>query len=214
MRTKKVVVTGEHALMRVFVRAWLKQFEGLQVVAESNNGHHTHSMVQKYKPALVLMDFDTLLDSSVEMLTKMRHEFPKVKVIIYFAHTHKNFAIKAIRAGAVGYVLKSANSEDMDIAIRTVMSGGVYLSADFLKTVGTVALRDGVLDKHGKLLSERQAEIFRLFALGLSTKAIAFELKISAKTVDVHKQALMARLGTTTIVGLAKYAIKHGLVPA
>lgn len=214
MGNRKVIVTGEHALLRVFVRAWLKQFENLTVVAESNNAQHTHALVQRHKPGLVLMDFDTLLDSSLDMLTKMRSEFPKVKVIIYFAHAHNNFAVKAIRAGAVGYVLKSAKSDDMDVAIRTVMSGGVYLSPDFLKSLGSVALREGVPDKHGKMLSERQAEIFKLFALGLSTKAIAFELKISAKTVDVHKQALMARLGTNSIVGLVKYAIKHGLVPA
>ena len=214
MGTKKVVVTGEHTLLRVFVGAWLREFEDLKVVAESNNAHHTHALILKHKPALVLMDFDTLLDSSLDQLTKMRLEFPKVKVIIYFAHAHTNFAIKVIRAGASGYVLKSANSKDMDSAIRTVMSGGVYLSPDFLKSVGTLALNEGVPDKQGKMLSERQTEVFKLLALGLSTKAIAFELKISGKTVDVHKQVLMDRIGVKSVVGLVKYAIKTGLVPA
>ena len=170
--------------------------------------------MQKHKPALVLMDFDSFQDANLELLTKLRLHFPLVKVIIYFAASDEDFAIKVIRAGAAGFVLKSAESEDMERAIKTVMSGGVYLSPGFLQSLGTAISKEGIADKHGELLSPRQAEIFKLMALGLSTKAVAFELKISAKTVDVHKQAFMRRLGLKSMVGLVKYAIRSGLVPA
>ncbi len=214
VKPMEVLLCGEHALLRVFLRAWLSRFDKLRVVAEANNAKQTMDLVQKHKPSLVLMDFDTLQASSLEVLTKIRLSFPMVKVIIYFAHTNDNFAIKLIRAGAAGFVLKDAGSEDMEIAIKTVLSGGVYLSSEFLKSLGTAALREGVPDKEGKSLSVRQAEILKLIALGLSTKAIAFQLKISAKTVDVHKQILMNRLGVQSTTELVKYAIRSGLVPA
>jgi two-component system response regulator NreC len=209
-----VVLIGEHNLLRAFLRAWLTRFNRMQVVGEATNGRETMEVVLKCKPSLALMDFDTLQTSCLDVLTKLRMSFPRVKVIIYFAHTHDAFAIKLIRAGAAGFVLKSAESEDMESAIKTVMSGGVYLSSSFLKSFGTAVLRDGVPDKDGKTLSPRRAEVLKLIALGMSTKAVAFELKISAKTVDVHRQTLMKRLGVASTTGLVKYAIRSGLVPA
>jgi DNA-binding NarL/FixJ family response regulator len=208
------MLIGEHTLLRAFLRAWLGRFNRMRVVAEAETAHQATALVQKWKPSLVLMDFDSVAGTNLEMLTTLRTSFPRVKVIIYFAQTHDHYAIKLIRAGAAGFVLKSAESEDMEAAIRTVLSGGVYLSSKFLQSFGTAVLREGVPDKEGKALSPRQAEILKLIALGLSTKAVAFELKISPKTVDVHKKLLMQRLGVQSITALVKYAIRSGLVPA
>jgi DNA-binding NarL/FixJ family response regulator len=208
---QSVLLIGEHVLLRSFLRAWLSRFNRLRVVDEADSAKQTMEMVQKYKPALVLMDFDTLLSASLEVLTKIRTGFPNVKVIIYFAYANDDVALKVMRAGASGFVVKSAGSEDMESAIKTVLGGGVYLSSEFLKSLGST---EGIADKQGKPLSPRQAEILKLMALGLSTKAVAFELKISAKTVDVHKQVLMNRLGVQSTTALVKYAIRSGLVPA
>jgi DNA-binding NarL/FixJ family response regulator len=214
MKLQTVLLNGEYALLRAFLRAWLTRFNRLQVVAEANNAKQAMELVQKHRPALVLMDFDTFHDENIELLTKIRVGYPQVKVIIYFAKTDDEFAIKIIRAGAAGFVLKSADSEDMERAIKTVMSGGVYLSPGFLKSLGTAVAKEGIPDKSGKALSPRQAEILKLMGMGLSTKAVAFELRISAKTVDVHKQALMARIGVKNTTAMVKYAIRSGLVPA
>jgi len=209
-----VILNGEHTLLRAFLRAWLGRFNRMRVVAEAGTAKQTLELVHQFKPTLVLMDFDTVQGASLEVLTALRTGYPRVKVIIYFAHSHDNIAIRLIRAGASGFVLKSAESEDMEAAIRTVLSGGVYLSSEFLKSFGTAVQREGVPDREGKTLSPRQAEILKLIALGLSTKAVAFELKISSKTVDVHRKALLTRLGVQSTTGLVKYAIRSGLVPA
>jgi len=214
MKPGTVILIGEHTLLRAFLRSWLSRFNRLRVVAEADNAKAVMDLVRKHRPTLVLMDFDTLQGASLDILTKLRAGYPTVKVIIYFAHSNDQLAIKLIRGGAAGFVVKSAESEDMESAIKTVLSGGVYLSPQFLGSLGTAVLREGVPDKDGKLLSPRQAEILKLIALGLSTKAVAFELKISAKTVDVHKQVLMKRLGTQSTTGLVKHAIRSGLVPA
>jgi DNA-binding NarL/FixJ family response regulator len=211
IKLQTVLLNGEHALLRAFLRAWLNRFNHLHVVAEADNAKQALELVQKHKPSLVLMDFDTLHGANLELLARIRMDFPKVKVIIYFAYSDDDFAIKVIRAGASGFVLKSADSEDMERAIKTVMSGGVYLSPGFLKSLGTAV--SGVSDQHGKALSPRQVEILKLIALGRATKAVALELKISTKTVDVHRQALMRRLGVKNTTGLVKYSIRSGLVP-
>ena len=208
-----VLISGEHTLLRGFVRAWLIGIKDLHFVAEAHSALHTMDVVTKLKPSLILMDFDSLLKNSVEVLSDIRQKFPHVTVIIYFAHAHDEMAIKVIRAGASGYVLKSAEITDLEIAIKTVLNGGVYLSPDFLKSLGNKVLGEGVPDKDGKSLSPRQAEILKLAALGLSTKAIGFELKISGKTVDVHKRVLMDRLGVDSPAALVKCAIKMGVVP-
>jgi DNA-binding NarL/FixJ family response regulator len=210
MKKTSVLLIGEHTLLRAFLKAWLlAHFKDLQVVAESSNAKQTLELVARHKPALVLMDFDTLQSASMDVLSKIRVSYPKVKVVIFFAYAHDNVAITVIRAGAAGFVVKSSDSTEMENAIRTVLRGGVYLSPDFLKSVGTV---QGATDIRGKALSPRQAEILKLIAVGLSTKAIAFELKISGKTVDVHKQALVARLNLKDSSELFKYAVVAGLV--
>ena len=209
MKQQPVLIVGEHTLLRAFLRAWLARFKDLQVVAEANSAKQTLELVAKHKSALVLMDFDTLQSASLDVLTKIRVAFPEVKVIIYFAYTHDNVAIKVIRAGAAGFVVKSSDSKEMESAIKTVLGGGIYLSPEFFQAVGTA---EGITDIMGKVLSPRQAEVLKLIALGLSTKAIAFELKISGKTVDVHKLALVARLGLKNTSELFRYSVAAGLV--
>jgi DNA-binding NarL/FixJ family response regulator len=211
MKKNSILLIGEHALLRAFLRAWLARFKNLVVVAESDNAKQTMALVARHKPALVLMDFETLQSISLDILTKLRIKFPHVKVIIYFAYAHDNIAIKVIRAGAAGYVVKSADSAEMENAIHTVLGGGVYLSPEFLQFVGTV---EGLTDVEGKVLSPRQTEILKLIALGLSTKSIAYELKLSGKTVDVHKLTLVTRLGLKKSNELFKYAVAAGLVSA
>lgn len=209
MAKKSVLLIGEHNLLLAFLKAWLLRFKDLHVVAESSQAKQTLALVLRHRPALILMDFDTLEAASLDVLAKIRVSLPRAKVIIYFAYANDNVAISVIRAGAAGFVLKNSTSAEMENAIRTVMRGGVYLSPEFLNSVGTV---QGISDLKGKALSGRQAEVLKLVALGLSTKAIAFELKISGKTVDVHKQALVSRLGLKDSSELFKYSVAAGMV--
>ena len=179
------------------------------MVADSGQAKQALALVKAHKPALVMMDFDTLQGIHLDILARIRTGFPAVKVIIYFAHVQADAAFKVIRAGASGFVLKSAGAEEMENAIRTVLKGGVHLSPEFLHSVGK---GEGIMDAQGKALSARQAQVLRLLAQGLSTRALAVELQISAKTVDVHKQALVKRLGLKNSAELPSYSIRAGLL--
>lgn len=211
MPVQGVLIVGEHALLRAFTCAWLNELKGLRVLAESGDAARTIALVGKWKPSLVLMDLETLQSVNLDLIAKLRIVHPKVKVIVYFALANDHLAIKAIQAGAAGFVVKSAESVEMENAIRTVLGGGVYLSPKFLRFVGNL---DGLTDARGKALGPRQSEILKLIALGLSTKAIAFELKLSGKTVDGCKQRLARSLGLKGPAELFKYAIGMGLASA
>src|SRR5688572_22233917 len=144
MKPIPALLVGEHALLRAFLLAWMNRFDSIHVVAEAAGVDETLDQVHKHRPVLVLIDFESLQSSSTEVLTKLRATYPKIKVIIYFATTHDQTAVQLIRAGAAGFVIKSASSEDMETAIKTVVGGGVYLSPEFLKSLGTGALKQGV----------------------------------------------------------------------
>lgn len=209
MKKVGVLIVGKQALPRAFARAWLETQKALKVLAESSGADQTLAMVAQWEPKLVLMDLQTLQSVNLDILAKLQIKHPQVKVIVYFAYAHDQVAIKVIRAGAAGFVVKSAQASEMANAIQTVLNGGVYLSPEFLRFVGTV---DGLTDLQGAALSARQMEILTLIALGLSTKAMAVKLKISSKTVVVHKQNLVRRLGLKRANELFKYALGAGLV--
>ncbi len=136
-----VVLIGEHALLRAFVRAWLGRFDGLRVVGETAVAKETLDLVRRHRAALVLMDYDMLRDRSLALLAELRVSFPLVKVIIYFAPASDRVAMELLGAGAAGFVVKSAQSEEMQTAIVTVLEGGVYVSPAFLKSVATAGVR-------------------------------------------------------------------------
>ena len=136
-RTTTVILIGGHSLQHAFLGAWLGRFDRLSVVAEADDGKKAMELLHKYKPALVLMDFDDIGFPSLDILIRIRTGFPKTRVIIYCSGINGRRATKLIRAGAAVFVLKTARSGEMEDAIRTVLDGGVYLSPDFLMSLGT-----------------------------------------------------------------------------
>lgn len=208
-----VLLSGDHVLLRAFLRAWLSRFNRMHVVAEAVGVRDTMACVRKYRPALILLDFESHQLGSIELLRKVRLGYPRVKVIVYFANSNEAFAIRLIRAGASGFVVKSSESEDMERAIRTVMSGGVYLSSEFLKSIGTSALH-GIPDSAGRMLSARQVALLKLMGVGLSLQAMALGLKRTRIQLKSDITSLMKRLDTRSHAATARYAVAAGLIPA
>lgn len=213
MKPLTVLLSGNHVLLRAFLRAWLTRFSRMQVVAEAVGVRQTMEFVRKYRPTLLLLDFESHQLDCIDLLRKVRLGFAKVKVIVYFANSNEAFAIRLIRAGASGFVVKSAESEDMEHAIRAVLAGGVYLSSEFLKSIGTSALR-GVPDPEGRMLTARQVALLKLIGVGLSVQAMAIGIKRTRIQVKADIKALMKRLGTRSSAATARYAVSAGLIPA
>jgi len=212
MNPTRILIVDDHALVRAGIRALAERIDGVEVVAEAGNGAEALRLIKELKPNIVLLDISMPKASGFEVLAQQAKEFPGVRVIVLTAHEAEAYAIRALREGAAGFLLKSAAAVELKEAIETVTRGQTYISPELSKKslleYGKGSSDRAKLDK----LSPRQREILKLIADGVSTKEIAGHLSISAKTVESHRAQLMERLNIHDVAGLVRFAIKMGLV--
>src|SRR5882672_995542 len=212
MTSTRVLIADDHALVRAGIRALAERIKGVEVIAEAGNGDEAVKLIKELKPDLVLLDISMPETSGFGVLAQQANEFPDVRVIVLTVHEAQAYAIRALREGAAGFLLKSAASVELEQAIETVTRGETYVSPELSKK-SLLEYGKGSTDR-ARLgsLSPRQFEILKLIAEGLSTKEIAGHLNISVKTVESHRAELMARLNIHDVAGLVRFAIKMGLV--
>jgi len=212
MTPTRVLIADDHALVRAGIRALAERIKGVEVVAEAGNGDEAVKLIKELKPDLVLLDISMPETSGFGVLAQQANEFPDVRVIVLTVHEAQAYAIRALREGAAGFLLKSAASVELEQAIETVTRGETYISPELSKK-SLLEYGKGSTDR-ARLgsLSPRQFEILKLIAEGASTKEKARRLNISVKTVESHRAELMARLNIHDVAGLVRFAIKMGLV--
>ena len=210
----RVLLADDHALVLAGIRALVEELGGTQIVAEANNGRDAVALAKQHKPDLVIMDISMKELNGIEATAQMIAEVPSTRVLILSMHTTEDFVRRAIQAGASGYLVKDSAPLDLKLAIAAILRDEIYLSPRVSKHVVSGFL-------HGKphqagtpmdALTARQREILQMIAEGKSTKAIAFQLNVSVKTVETHRAALMERLDIHDIAGLVLYAVRHGLI--
>jgi DNA-binding NarL/FixJ family response regulator len=214
VKTTRVLLADDHALVRAGIRALLEKMTGIEVVAEAGDGREALELIRKHLPNLVLLDIAIPQLNGLEVLARATKEFPAVKMMILSMHANEEYVLQALRAGACGYLLKEAAVDELHLAFRTVAGGEIYLSARISKhVVANYLERLGNERPPRDELTPRQREILQLIAEAKSTKEIAFLLKLSVRTVEAHRAQLMVRLGIHDVAGLVRYAIRVGLVP-
>jgi len=209
----RVLVADDHALFRAGVRKLLQSFEGMDVVGEAADGHEALRLSATHRPDVLLMDIGMPGLNGVEAAARLTREGPRPRVVILSMHTGEEYVLRAIRAGAAGYLLKDAKPAELEAAVRAVAAGDMYLSPAVSRYVVEDYVRRGSVDR-GPLdrLTPRQREVLQLIAEGNTTKAIAAKLGLSTKTVETHRAQLMERLDTHDIAALVRLAIRLGLV--
>jgi len=170
-------------------------------------------MVGTLYPHVVLMDIAMPGLNGLEATARIVKQHPETRVIILSMHAGEEYALQALRAGAIGYLLKDADLLELERAIAGVTRGEIYLSPAISKHViadyrRRVTAETGPIDR----LSRRQREVLQLIAEGLSTKEIAFRLKLSIKTIETHRAQIMERLDIHDVAGLVRFAVRVGLV--
>ncbi|MGP0066578.1 MAG: response regulator [Isosphaeraceae bacterium] len=215
MKPIRVLLADDHTLLRAGLRSLLSSLPDLDVVGEASSGEEALLLVEALRPDILLCDIAMPGMSGLEVAERVARDFPETRTVILSMHGEKPYAIRALQAGAVGYLLKDAGTAELELALRATAGGGVYLSpaisrqivADSTRTASTRA-------EDADSLTARQREVLKLIAEGLTTKAIARRLDISVKTADTHRAQLMERLGIHDVAGLVRYAIKAGIVQA
>jgi len=220
MTSIRILLADDHVLMRRGMRAWLQSMPQVEVVGEASDGREALHLIAKVQPDVVLMDIGMPSLNGLEVTLQVTKEFPQVHVLILSMHANEEYVVQAFRAGASGYMLKDAEPEELEVALKAISRGKTYLSptvsqgviGDYLRRIGasTKDTPQGV--DIPSLLTARQREVLQLIAEGQTTKQIAALLYISEKTVESHRLRLMRQLDIHDIAGLVRYAIRTGLV--
>ncbi len=209
----RVLLADDHKLVRAGIRSLLESLRDVEVVAEANDGREAIRLVEQYEPQIVLMDLAMPELNGLEATRHLTVTFPNVRVIILSIYADQEHVYQALRAGAAGYLLKGAATEELEFAIRSVARGETYLSPPVSKPVIMEYIRRTSVGLNSReRLSPRQTQILKLIAEGRTTKQVALELGISVKTVETHRSALKTRIGVRDVAGLVRYAVKAGLV--
>jgi DNA-binding NarL/FixJ family response regulator len=213
MQPIRVLLADDHALVRAGFRALLQSIPDMQVVAEASDGYEALRLVAEHQPSVVLMDIAMPGLNGLEAAARLAREFPHVRVIILSMHLSEEYVLQALHAGAAGYLLKDADAAELELALRAIVRGEVYLSPAVSKqVVADYIRRTGGEPSSLEGLTPRQREVLQLIAEGHTTKEIAQRLDVSVKTVDTHRTQLMERLDIHDVAGLVRYAIRMGLV--
>lgn len=208
----RTLIADDHALVRAGIRALVEKIQDVTVVAEAGKGSEALKLITELRPDLVLLDITMPDGSGFDVLQHVSKTFPETRVIVLTVHEAGEYAIRALREGAAGFLPKSAASTELEQAIQTVLKGETYISPEtsrktLLEYGKGVTKRDQL-----ETLSPRQREVLRLIAEGRTTKQIAQMLTISVKTVETHRAQLMERLDIHDVAGLVRYAIIVGLI--
>jgi DNA-binding NarL/FixJ family response regulator len=215
MKPIRIVLADDHALVRAGIRTLCESLDSVTVVAEAADGNQALEMVKAHHPDVVLMDIAMKALNGLDATAQIKREFPQVCVIILSMHMAEDYVKQALKAGAVGYLLKDAAVPELETAITAVMRGEVYLTPQISRLVVQSYLQHaGGVEGPLGTLTPRQREILQLIAEGHSTKDIGSRLGLSVKTVETHRAQIMERLDIHDIAGLVRFAIRVGLVSA
>lgn len=213
MAMLRIVLADDHALVRAGFRALLENLPGIQIVGEASDGNAALKAIEANQPDIAIVDIAMPELSGLEVAARVTKTSPRTRVMILSMHATEEYARRAIRAGAVGYLLKDADAAEFKAALQAVAAGEIYLSpavskhivADYARHIST---ETDSLER----LTPRQREVLQLIAEGHSRKEIAERMSISVKTFDAYRAELMEQLDIHDVAGLVRYAIQKGLV--
>jgi DNA-binding NarL/FixJ family response regulator len=214
--TISILLVDDHALMREGLRQLLSLEADLRVVDEAVNGFEAIQKVRQLQPDVVLMDISMPVVDGIAVTQQITREFPGVAVIILTMHRQDRQVLQAIKSGARGYILKTASSQELAAMVRQVHAGQIQIEPELTGTIISEFRRLSNLSSDGSLsseLSEKEIDILRCVAMGLSNKEIAEQLAYSEKTVKNYLSVIFQKLGIRDRTQAAIFAFRHGLIP-
>jgi DNA-binding NarL/FixJ family response regulator len=212
----RILLADDHAVLRSGLRALLERHEDISVVGEATDGRELVQMAVKLEPDVVITDIGMPNLNGTEATAQITAKHPNVKVIMLSMHSDEAYVLRALKAGARGYLLKESSSEaDLITALRAVHSGKAYFSpaiSALLVEDYVRQLRDKDAVDSYELLSPREREILQLIAEGKSNKDIANLLNLSLYTVETHRGNILQKLNLHSVPELILYAVRKGVI--
>lgn len=206
----RVLLVDDHAVVRAGVKQILAHEPGFAECDEAGDGPTALEKLRRHRYDVAVVDISLPGMTGIDLIKRVRQGAPDCKILILSMHAEDQFAIRALRAGAAGYLTKESASDQLVIALRKVAGGGKYISPELGERLATELDPDRETAPHEKL-SDREHQVFRRLVAGQSINAIASELHLSPKTVSTHKQRLMQKLQIDSNAELVRYALNRHL---
>lgn len=207
----RILVADDHTLVREGLKQILASAQDLVIAAEAVDGDQALAHVRDVDFDLALLDMSMPGLSGIELIKRLKLEKPKLRILILSMHGEQQYAVRAYKAGASGYLTKDSASAELVTAIRKVAAGGVYISPAAAEQLALGAMKNDSGLPH-KTLSDREFEVFRLLVEGATLTAIADGLHLSVKTVSTHKTHILQKMNMSSTAELVRYALEHRLM--
>jgi DNA-binding NarL/FixJ family response regulator len=207
----RIVIADDHTIVRQGLRQLLSATDDLSVVGEVQNGQEALQRNRTGDFDVLLLDMSMPGRSGVELIKQLRVENPAIRILVLSMHEEEQYAVRAIRAGAAGYLTKDSASAQLVAAIRKVASGGAYISPAVGEQLALNAMPQTEGPPHDSL-SDREFQVFQMLVAGASVSAIAQRLSLSVKTVSTHKAHIMQKMNMSNQSELVRYALTHRLL--
>ena len=211
----RILLADDHNIMRRGLRLLLERQPGLEVVAEAADGREAVERAEATRPDIVVLDIAMPKMSGIEAAQRIRTLLPQAAIVILSMHSDEGYVLRALKAGAKGYLLKDSAESDLIDAIKAVSDGKAFFSPEISKILVEDYVRDmrkrGAEDSY-ELLTSREREVLYLLAEGKSNKDIATLLDLSLYTVETHRRNLQEKLNLHSLAELILYAVRKGVI--
>jgi len=207
----RILIADDHAILREGLKHILAEGSDVTVAAEASTGQEVLEKIRNDKYDMVLLDISMPGMSGLEVLKQLKIEKPKLPVLVLSMHPEEQYAVRALRAGASGYLTKESAPDELITAIRKISQGRKYITSSLAERIAFEMEIDSEKPLHD-ILSDREYQVLRLIAAGKTIKQIAEELSLSIKTVSTYRTRIMEKMKMKTNAELMHYAIKHQLL--
>ena len=207
----RIVLADDHAIVREGLKRIVGDAADFVVAGEAADGTEVMQVVRETEFDVLVLDLSMPGRSGMELIKLVKAEKPKLRILVLSMHQEMQYAVRAIKSGASGYLTKESAPAQLEQAIRKIAGGGAYISAEVAEQLALGAMPGGGEALPHESLSDREFQVFRLLVAGDAVSDIAGKLNLSVKTVSTHKANLMHKLGLSNATELVRYALKHGL---
>lgn len=210
----KVLLADDHGIVREGLRRIIEESADMEVVAEAADGREALRLVQATRPDVAVIDISMPVLDGLEVIGRLRKDFPNLPILVLTMHTEAQYVVRAIGAGAKGYLTKQSAPEQLVKAIRKVHAGLRYLTEEAVENLALRIARGNHGESPLDLLSTRELQVLRRLALGHTNREIAAAYAISIKTVDTYRLRLLKKLNLRNNAELSRFAIQNNLIEA
>jgi DNA-binding NarL/FixJ family response regulator len=208
------IIADDHEIVRRGLRTIFERDNLCQVVAEASDGLAAVQLIEKHKPTVLVLDLNLPRLHGIEVLRQTRTTSPHTKVLILSMHNDEPYVIETLRAGAMAYILKGSESDEISHALKEVLAGRRFLSAPLSEwAINALVTKPADNSDPLQAVTPRERMVLQLAAEGASNSEIAEKLFISPRTAETHRTNLLRKLGLQTQTDLVRFAIRKGLIP-